>query len=433
MGRFVTRHWTPDLTAPGPRRARKGGTFQAFIPDRLVERPFKIDARVAADIADAERAMIELDATVATDRDPHRLEVLARLLLRAEAVGSSRVEGLVVSPRKLAVADAAPGTKPSARAEEVVRNIRALQEALDLASKPGPVTVDQLCAIHTRLLAQTRDASLGGLVRTEQNWIGGYTPLDADYVPPPPSQVPPLLEDLCAFLSSDEVSPLMHAAIAHAQFETIHPFADGNGRTGRALLQLVLRRRGLCRQFVPPLSLVLATWSGRYIAALMGTRIARGPGTPTDEEGWNRWLETVAEAARVACEQAHEYERRVDELVDSWRARVLEKVGALRTDAAAWVLLDCLAAAPLLTARTAVQLTGRSPRAIDGAIAQLVRAGVLKQVGGRQRYRLFEATGVFDIITETERALASPAGDTRQLLPARAVPGRPAGKGRGTR
>lgn len=391
MGRFVSRKWAFDPASLGPRRARAGGSFLAFIPEPLMGRHLNLDASVAADISDAERAILELNNRVIQDQGPHRLETLARLLLRAEAVGSSRVEGLVISPRKLAMAD----------------NIRALQDALTLASVPGPVTLEQICTIHKRLLADTRDAHLGGVVRTEQNWIGGYTPMDAEYVPPPPEEVPDLLQDLCTYLTGDDHPPLMQAALAHAQFETIHPFADGNGRIGRALVQLVLRRRGLCQRFVPPISLVLATWSKRYVAALMGTRTAT-----ENVDAWNRWLELMAQASRLACAQALVYEQRIHTLMESWKEQVYQTLGSLRVDAAVWALIPVLPAAPLITAKTAVALTQRSERAIDGAISELVQAGVLKQVGGRLRYRLYEAVGVFDLVTTAERALASPTGDT---------------------
>lgn len=418
MGRF-------DPNAYGPRRARVGGTIRAFVPHPLVGTPLTIDARVAADIADAEREVAALDSAVRADRGPHRLEVLSRLLLRAEAVGSSRVEGLVVSPRRLALADLDPELDPSGRALEVVANIRALNDALASADRPGPFTVDDLRTLHMRLLDGTRDASLGGVVRVEQNWVGGTTPLDAEYVPPPPETVLPLLHDLCAYVSGDDHSPLVQAAIAHAQFETIHPFADGNGRTGRALLQWVLRRRGLCRRVVPPISLVLATESGRYVAGLTATRREGAPGGPELLAGWAVWLELVARVTRRACAEADRYEQHTAALVERWRGDVRSNVGALRSDAAAWAVLERLPSAPLVTASTAAALTGRSPRAIDAALAQLVNAGVLRQVGGRVRYRLYEAVGVFDLVTDAERALASPAGDTRMEAPARPVPAIP--------
>jgi Fic family protein len=220
------------------------------------------------------------------------------------------------------------------------------------------------------------------------------------------------------------MAPLVRCALVHAQFETIHPFGDGNGRTGRALLQLVLRRRGLCRRFVPPISLVLATWSKRCVAALMGTRVDAAAGSEVEAAGLQGWIEVAAQAARVACEQAHAYEAQVAALVAGWRDQLTGKIGTPRADAAVWVLLDLLPAAPLVTAQTAVGLTGRSERAIDGAIAQLVEAGVLKQVGGRARYRLYEAVGVFDLVTDAERALASPERDTRISAPVRATPAR---------
>ena len=361
---------------------------------------------------------------MAQQKGPHRLEVLARLLLRAEAVGSSRIEGLVVSPRRLALADLDPELEPASHAREVVANLAALRDALNLADRAGDIVLDDLRALHARLLSGTRDAHLGGVIRTEQSWIGGHTPLDAAFVPPPHDRLPALLEDLCAYLSGTEHSPLVQAALVHAQFETLHPFADGNGRTGRALLHLVLRRRGICRRFVPPTSLVLATWSKRYVDGLMGTRVVTPPGSPADNEGWSRWIETLAAATRVACAEATRYDATVDEQVEAWRSRVAALPTKPRADAAVWALIPWLPAAPLLTAAGAVALTGRSPRAIDGALAQLVEAGVLRTVRGNIRYRVYEAAGVFDLVTDAERALVSPALDTRQARPERPVPAR---------
>ena len=151
-------------------------------------------------------------------------------------------------------------------------------------------------------MENTRDAEIGGKIRTEPNWIGGLTPVHAEFVPPPPEEVSALLDDLCAYVSGEDHSALMQAALAHAQFETIHPFADGNGRTGRALLQLVLRRRGIAQHFVPPISLVLATCSKQYVAALMGMRTEDAQ---TAAEGVTEWLELIAQATRMACQQAH--------------------------------------------------------------------------------------------------------------------------------
>jgi Fic family protein len=286
--------------------------------------------------------------------------------------------------------------------------------------------VADLCALHATLFGGGALARIGGQVRTEQNWIGGLSPLDASFVPPPPGRVPELLHDLCAFLSDDALPPLVQAAVAHAQFETIHPFADGNGRTGRALIHVVLRRRGLCRRFVPPISLVLATRGEAYVRGLMGTRRAIAPGDPEETEGWTSWIELFASATRIAVAQARRYDAEMEALVDRWREQVRGLPECPRADAAVWPLLDWLPASPLISARDAVALTGRSPRAIDVAIRVLAQVGVLRQVGGRQRGRVWEADGVFDHITIAERALASPSLDTQVEPPARPVPARPA-------
>ena len=255
-----------------PRRLRAGGPYSAYVPDDLIGRTFTLAGQVAADVADAERAVARLDAhaTALTNT-----EALARLLLRAEAVASSHIEGLSVSPQRLlrVSADLADGLAVSDTAAiDVLANVDALDYALE--DPAGHISVDRILEVHRRLLAHSRAAAHAGLIRTEQNWIGGndYSPIGAAFVPPPPEDVRRLLTDLCAFCNEDSLPAVVQAALAHAQFETIHPFADGNGRTGRALIYMVLRRRGLALRATPPISLILATRSKDYIALLDGTR-----------------------------------------------------------------------------------------------------------------------------------------------------------------
>jgi Fic family protein len=175
-------------------------------------------------------------------------EAIARLLLRAEAVASSKIEGLQIGGRRLLRAQLARDTDGGADdvgALEILNNVDAMRWAVSTLTARDRIAVDDLLQIHDRLLAGTTLESHGGRMREEQNWIGGsdFNPCRAAFVPPPPEHVPMLLEDLCAFLAEDSVPALVQAAIAHAQFETIHPFIDGNGRTGRALVHVVLRRR----------------------------------------------------------------------------------------------------------------------------------------------------------------------------------------------
>ena len=267
MATIVRSRWISDLSPDLPRRDRAGCEYDAYIPDRLAGRSFVLDGAVAADVAEAERAIQSLD------RDAEALvgtEALARLLLRAEAVASSHIEGLEVGGRRLLRAEAAKalGTPTQdVNAAEVLGNIEAMTWAVENLGTARTITPPGLLKVHQRLFKGTRLASQGGRVRETQNWIGGsdYNPCSASFVPPPPKHVRLLLDDFCTFCNTDDLPPVVQAAIAHAQLETIHPFADGNGRTGRALIHVILRKRGLATKVLPPISLVLATWAKDYV------------------------------------------------------------------------------------------------------------------------------------------------------------------------
>jgi Fic family protein len=262
-----------------PRKDGKSCHYQAYVPDRLLTRRITLDGAVAADVAAAEAAIVRLNAQARALVDT---EALARLLLRAEAVASSRIEGLEVGPRRLLraeVARAAHQPSSDVTANDVLGNIDAMVFAVESVGQDDPITVQLLLDVHRRLLAGTRLEGHGGHLRDQQNWIGGsdYNPCSAAFVPPPPELVAELIDDLCAFCSTDILPAVAQAAIAHAQFETIHPFVDGNGRTGRALIHLLLRRRGLVARVLPPVSLILATWAKTYINGLTGFRYLGAP------------------------------------------------------------------------------------------------------------------------------------------------------------
>ena len=240
-------------------------------------------------------------------------------------------------------------------------------------------------------------------------------------MPPPPEAVGDLLEDLLAYVNGDDHPALVQAAIAHAQFETIHPFADGNGRTGRALIHIILRRRSLATRFVPPISLVLATWSSDYIAGLTAYRRVGPPDSPDRSAGAGTWLRTFAAAANRSCADAEAYATRIDALDAEWR----ERIGRVRANSAVELLLDVLPGVPVVTVESAARLIGRSEMRTGEAINRLESAGVLRQRNvGKQRYRVFEAVDVVDLFTGLERALASPTGDTASAPPTRRVPRR---------
>ena len=419
MGRLEERRWKGD-PAGLARRDRRPCLYSVYLPDPLADRRFVLDGDVAADVADAEAALVRLDANATALAGA---DAFARLLLRAESVASSRIEGLEVGGRRLLRAEAARQLGEDHRdatALEVLGNIDAVSWGVEAVEPGGSITLDVLLEVHRRLVAGTRLAVHGGRVRTVQNWIGGssYHPCTAEFVPPPPEAMDRLLDDLVSFLNDATLPTLVQAAIAHAQFETIHPFVDGNGRVGRVLIPLVLRRRGLGLRVLPPVSLILATWSRDYVGALMGTRHLGEADSAEALGGLNRWIALFASACRRAAEDASRFEARVGALQSSWR----ERVGRVRRDSAVHRLIDALPAAPMLTTSAAAQLIGRSFQATGLAIERLRGAGVLVQVNVGRRHRAFEAPEMVEAFTALERRLASPAGDTRVSAPARRVP-----------
>jgi len=422
MARVIRKRWITDIEAGLPRRDRRSCDYEAYVPDILAGREIGLDGSTAADVADAERAIATLDAAAVTLADT---EALARILLRAECVASSRIEGLEVGARRLLRAEAALqlGEQSSdVTAIEVLANINAMSSAIQSASPGDPVTVDQLLAFHRTLLADTRLSAHAGVIRNEQNWIGGsdFNPCSAAFIPPPPEYVPGLLEDLCRFCNGDSLPAVAQAAIAHAQFETIHPFVDGNGRTGRALIHLVLRRRGLTTRTLLPVSLVLATWANDYIDGLDATRY-RGPAaSKAAHDGVNLWVARFAAAAKRAVDDASSFEARTEELQDDWRT----ELGTVRANSATDRLLRALPGAPLVTVNSAATLIGRSFTAVNDAIARLEASGIVKQTNVGRRNRAFEASAVIEAFTDLERQLASPEGNTRTSEPARRVPRR---------
>ena len=421
MARFEERMWEGNF-AGLTRRDRMPCRYSVYLPDFLMNRSFSFDGDVAADLADAEADLVRLNTRVEALSDT---ESLARLLLRAESVASSRIEGLAVGGRRLLRADVARQLGDEVRdvtAIEVLANIDAMLWGVEAVSPGAPITLDILLGVHRRLLAGTFLEEHGGRIRTAQNWIGGssYNPCSASFVPPPPEMVEGLLEDLVAFCNDDGLPALAQAAIAHAQFETIHPFVDGNGRAGRVLIHLVLRRRGYAEYFLVPVSLVLATWAEDYVAGLTTTRYVGEPGSEPAHAGINRWVALFATACRRAMEDANRFEEQVRQLQQSWRQRA----GNPRRHSAASRLIDALPSAPVLTVATAAQLTGRSFQASNQAIQQLVNAGVLAQVNVDRRNRAFEAPELIELFTALERQLSSPAGDTLISAPLRPVPRR---------
>ncbi|HEY9515391.1 MAG TPA: Fic family protein [Gemmatimonadaceae bacterium] len=390
-GRKISLTWKHDPTIYAPAKYRRACRYEAFIPVELAQLDLRLDATTAGVVSDAEAAIRALN-----DVARPALAPLARLLLRTESIASSKVEGMQMGVRELARAEARAevGGKAGATALEVLGNIDAMELAVAEATVAKSFTPKQVVAIHRKLMASAPNARIAGRIRTTQNWIGGndYNPCDADFVPPPPEHVAPLMADLCRAINDDLLPPIIQAALVHAQFETIHPFADGNGRTGRALIHVVLRRRGVAPAYVPPISVALAEERERYMAGLDDFR-----GDAVAE-----WVEHFAAAAAKSAQLAAAYLRAVRALSDEWRDLLTGLASAPRTDAAAWAVIDVLPAHPIITAPVAAAATGKSKPTIYQALSQLEEAGVIEPLSHSRRNRSWEAVGLLGLLEGLE-------------------------------
>lgn len=423
MARMAPQQWIhrePGLVRPGEERV---GEYLAFVPDPLTGRAFKFSGQTMVDVSEAERAIMNLNASAKALKGT---EGLARLLLRAEASASSRIEGIEVGAQRLLRAEAARDLdsqgRPDPVADDVLANIDAMKVAMELADEEAEITADSILRVHERVLRGGDLGRFAGKLRTTASWIGGsaYHPFNAAFVPPPPRDLPRLLDDLAAFINDRSMPPIAHAAIAHAQFETIHPFVDGNGRTGRALIHVMLRRSGVAPMYCPPVSLVLATLARDYYAALNAYHIPGSPDSPEVVQAIDEWVSFFSRACTRSVHDALLFEQRVQQIQEVWRSRL----APVRSGSSVDLLIDALPSMVIMTVQQAADVLGRSFTAANAAVDQLVKAKILKQINVGKRNRAFEATELVSAFTELERRLASPAGDTRFEGPVRPVPWR---------
>jgi Fic family protein len=383
-GHYVEMHWAPDFDRPGGRR-QSAGRYEAFVPDSVGHYEPSL---TSATSTLAERAGI---AVRELNQDPAGLvplEGLGRQLLRSEALASSQIEGLNISRRKLAEADL-PGRDGHYKAQEIVGNIRALELATRIGGEADELDVDAITAIHRSMAIVPPLDRIAGELREEASWIGGRSPLDAEFVGPPWEEVRPLLEDLCDFMNRDDISPVVQAAIAHAQFETIHPFGDGNGRVGRCLIQVIFRRRGLAPRYIPPVSIVLGANKDAYIAGLESFRDGEVDG----------WVLQFSRAVESAAAQARSFSEDVTKLQTKWRG----ELGKVRSDAAVLPLIELLPKFPVITAAVAEKEIGRSRPVTIEALSRLEAIAALTRHRSQKFGDSWEAKELFSLLEEFER------------------------------
>jgi len=267
-----------------------------------------------------------------------------------------------------------------------------MEQAIALAAKQ-PIDSSTLLSVHRTLLRFGEDEPIAGRWREGQGWIGGSNPHSAIYIPPPAAEVPGLMSDLVAFLRREDIPTLCQAALAHAQFESIHPFIDGNGRVGRCLIHAILRRRGLAPYCVPPVSLILSAWRDRYFAGLDEYR---------RRDGLHGWVAFFAEASSTAAHEAERLGGDIQILRETWLARLPTPP---RRDAAVRRVIALLPAHPVLDVSVVMHELGVSDRTAGAALAQLQDAGVVRLVTKRLRGRVWECPELFALVQEFEHSL----------------------------
>lgn len=347
------RDWDED-PVPGMTRAERsflGRPCRATVPARIASVTIDLGSRLAADADEATIALARFDAGMGGELAP-----FSSVLLRSEAASSSQIENLSASARAITEAEVVAGR---GNAAVIVGNTTAMRAAIALSDRIDAAAILQM---HDALLRRS-SPRIAGRWRSEAVWIGGRgsTPHSADFVAPHHTRVPAAIDDLCDFLTRDDLPVLVQAAIGHAQFETIHPFPDGNGRTGRALVQALLRNKGLTRLVTVPVSSGLLAAQGEYYAALDAYR--NGDIEPI--------VESFASASRVAVDLGQLLVADLREI----REEFTQRLAGLRSDSAARRLADGLFAHPVVDARLAEDVTASTN--VHRHIDVLVKAGVL--------------------------------------------------------
>jgi Fic family protein len=376
-----TKPFEPDVD--GPRRARAAARYKVFIPEPIANFEVNISLSTHGYISQVEALIRNLDGNT-------KLNLLTHYLMRSESIASSQIEGLKIAPGDLIRAEAknSRGIKIGEVAQEVLANIDSMTKAIELASSSSELTVSDIHQIHYELMKDSHISNEAGKFRKVQNFIGKTNHIvDAEFIPAPPELVPELMEDLVAAINSPDLSPLVVAAIAHGQFETIHPYVDGNGRTGRALVHVILKRRGLAQTLITPISIALWKNRERYISGLEKFR----RGEILD------WLEFFASSAHQATDLAKKYLAEVEKIQSRWH-NLIEERFAPRTDAAIWNIADTLISRPFTDIPQLINLSGKSKNAVSPAVEQLVELGILSLDRQHSRNRSWVAQEVMDVL-----------------------------------
>lgn len=355
--------------------------YRAFIPAPLPPVPgVELNGSLAAQLSAADRALGRLDGSVHTLPNA---DLFMLMYVRKEAVLSSQIEGTQSSLQELLAAEAEVNDpERPADVEEVINYVAAMNHGL-ARLETLPVSVRLIREIHERLMAGTRGGKLTpGELRTSQNWIGpgGATLRNATFVPPPPHEVAGALGDLERFLHGDDGLPLLiKVGLAHAQFETIHPFLDGNGRVGRLLIAFLLTEGRALQKPVLYLSHYFKQHRTEYYERLQAVR---------DDGAWEQWLAFFLRGVAEVATEAVETTRKILTLREEHRTLITDRLS--RGAANGHRLLERLYDRPIISVNQVKDITGTTFAAANTLVAKLVELGVLRELTGHARHRRFQ-------------------------------------------
>ena len=371
-----------------------GEVVRAFVPAPLPPSPpveWTPELRGKFDAA-----LLELGRLDAASMYLPDMSIFLYTYIRKEAVLSSMIEGTqsTLSDLLMFELDQEPGV-PIEDVREVSSYVAALEQGLSMLKGGFPMSLRLLREVHRVLLSKGRGSDQSpGEFRRSQNWIGGTRPGNAFFVPPPPEEILECMGRLELFLhdTPEPTPPLLKAALAHVQFETIHPFLDGNGRLGRLLITLILCEQGVLHVPALHLSLHFKEHRQEYYKLLNGVR---------EDGDWEAWLLFFAEAVRATALEGVDSSRLLHELSCLDRERI-KTLG--RSAGSALKIHSALMQRPMATSRSLSEATGTSPATVNKALANLQRLGIVKELSSRRRNRLFCYVGYMDILNRGMRA-----------------------------
>jgi len=389
---YETHDWfiEPNLPMSNTARRRHDQPYDAAITPDIADIDPKIGSEVLAAAEEASMAIVRFDAG-----HGDRIVPFSSILLRSESAASSRIERLTATAHAIALAEL--GDVSRKNATMTVSNTRAMEAAIALANQ---LDVSSIIEMQATLLGDEHPEWIGKW-RDSQVWIGGrrYGPHGSMFTPPHHDRVPAAMDDLVAFAGRDDIQALVHAALVHAQFETIHPFPDGNGRTGRAIIHSLLRRRGITRNVTVPISAGLLVDVDAYFGSLGDYR--QGNVEPI--------IEQMTDAAFTAIGNATEMLSDLDSIAAEWRDRI-----TARSDSTVWRLAELLMRQPGVNSNVVEAALGVSRPAALNAIGKLEDIGVLVKARGQERNRAWIAV---DVVGALDRF--AEAGGRRERPPAR--------------